>query len=338
MHSISSNRPSVTDVQSATDGLAGEFLQHTGNGRIGEVERMLALHPELVHATGPHPFWGGRPQALHVAIETGRRDLFDLLLHAGADPSGRNDEYGHWSPLMLAIQRNQEAMRDALREAGARTGIVEALMLGDDTLLDSVLLETGSLPEIVPNEGSLLNFARTPFAIDRLIELGAPVDLKDQWGTSPVESLSRLGARGEPLVRRLIQRGAKASPREYARLGELAVLQQLAQAGEAVTADEVLLAAVECGQIAVAAWLLAQCANANARYSDRSRHTALHEAAWAGDLRMVRLLVAGGADLHAIDEEHQTTPRVWAETASTVRNSTDCRRVMEYLQAVESRK
>ncbi|MBL8233587.1 MAG: hypothetical protein JNL98_34140, partial [Bryobacterales bacterium] len=183
-------------MQSATDGLAGEFLQHAGNGRIGEVERMLARHPDLVHATGPHPFWGGRPQALHVAIETGRRDLFDLLLRAGADPSGRNNEYGHWSPLMLAIHRDQDAMRDALRTAGARTGIVEALMLADDALLESLLQQAGSLPEIVPNNGSLLNFARTPFAIDRLIELGASIDLRDQWGTSPVESLSRLGARG----------------------------------------------------------------------------------------------------------------------------------------------
>ena len=69
----------------------------------------------MVNAVGPHPFWGGRPQPLHVAIETKRRDMFDLLLGAGADVNGTNDEYDHWSPLMLA--RDAGARRHARRAA-----------------------------------------------------------------------------------------------------------------------------------------------------------------------------------------------------------------------------
>ena len=53
-----------------------------------------------LNAVGPHPYWGGRPQALHVSIETARRDMFDLLLSSGADVDGRNDAYEHCSPLM----------------------------------------------------------------------------------------------------------------------------------------------------------------------------------------------------------------------------------------------
>jgi hypothetical protein len=37
----------------------------------------------------------GRAQALHVAIEGKRRDIFDLLVETGADVSGTNDEYDH---------------------------------------------------------------------------------------------------------------------------------------------------------------------------------------------------------------------------------------------------
>ena len=48
-----------------TDELAREFLRHVGTGRLDDVRRMLAATPALVNAVGPHPFWGGRPQALH---------------------------------------------------------------------------------------------------------------------------------------------------------------------------------------------------------------------------------------------------------------------------------
>lgn len=41
--------------------------------------------------------------------------------------------------------------------------------------------------------------------------------------------------------------------------------------------------------------------------------TPLHDAAWCGDLDRIRELVAAGADLHAVDAEHGTTPLVWAE-------------------------
>ena len=79
---------------------------------------MLAATPALVNAMGPHPFWGGRPQPLHVAIEGERRELFDLLLERGADVNGDNAGYDHWSPLMLAINREQRG--DARRAAAPR--------------------------------------------------------------------------------------------------------------------------------------------------------------------------------------------------------------------------
>ncbi len=138
------------------------FLKLVGTGQIDEVRRVLAAAPQMVNAVGPHPFWGGRPQPLHVAIETKRRDMFDLLLDAGADVNGTNGEYDHWSPLMLASDQDREDMRDELLRRGARVGLMEALMLADDERVEELLRPGASaLPAYAPNGGSVLNFART---------------------------------------------------------------------------------------------------------------------------------------------------------------------------------
>ena len=78
-------------------------------------------------------------------------------------------------------------------------------------------------------------------------------------------------------------------------------------------------------------WLLANGGDANAHASDRSRQSALHAAAWNGDLEMARLLVDAGADVRARDGEHDATPRGWAETAATVTSNPACMDVAAWL-------
>jgi ankyrin repeat protein len=315
------------------------FLRLVGTGQTEEVRRLLHESPRLVNAVGPHPFWGGRPQPLHVSIETKLRDIFDLLLEAGADVNGSNDGYDHWSPLMLAIQRENGDMRDQLIRRGARIGLVEALMLGDDKLLDRHIEETGSdALRQVPNNGSPLNFARTVYAVERLIELGAAVDVADRWGSRPIEALSRLGEKGATLVQRLIAHGAKASAVDYARLGDRAALESLiASQRHVVISDAVFMAAIDSRNLELLKWLLANGANLNARAEAPTFRTALHSAAWNGNLELVQLLVEAGADVIARDREHNNTPRGWAETAVTVRNDPQCREIADYLAAQEER-
>jgi ankyrin repeat protein len=321
-----------------SDEIVQSFLRLVGTGRIEEVRRILAGEPGMVNAVGPHPFWGGRAQPLHVAIETKRRDLFDLLIDAGADVNGSNDRYDHWSPLMLAINRDRADMRDELLQRGAQVGLMEALLLGDDRRVDALLKPGASaLPPLSPNAGSLLNFARTTFAIDRLLALGVPTDMKDRWGATPIESMSRLGPSGQPLVRHLIERGVQAAPEEFARLGDRAALQTLVYWNpDVVTSDAVMMGAVDFHHHALVEWLIARGANVNARSSAPSRHTALHSAAWNGDLPMVKLLLAAGADPAAIDDEHKGTPRDWAEVAIDIENNPACRVVVDYLGGLES--
>jgi hypothetical protein len=276
------------------------FLRAVGDGEVDAVRAMLAADPLLANAVGPHPYWGGRPQALHVAIETRRRDMFDLLLDAGADPNGRNGDYDLWSPLMLAMNRDRDDMRSELIRRGARIGLVEALLMKDDAAADALLAE--GLPPLAPNGGSILAFARTPWAIDRLIELGAPIDQADRWGTTPVEAMSRAGADGGSLVRHMMDRGIVPDPEAFARLGDRDMLAALVEADpEIARRDPVLLAAVDFRHHDLVRWLLSMGANANARATALSRQSALHNAAWNGDLDMVKLLVEHGADLHASD-------------------------------------
>src|SRR5262249_14661289 len=319
----------VDRLQSATstnDEVVAAFLRAVGAGEIDAVRSTLAATSQLVNAVGPHPYWGGRPQALHVAIQTNRRDLFAQLLAAGADGTGSNEPYDHWSPLMLPVHWNQPDMRRVLIERGAAIGVIEALMLGDDTLVEQFLrLGKSALPTSDPNDGSILAFARTPFAIDRLLELGVPTDRKDRWGATPIEAMSRLGPRGRPLVRHMIGRGATAEPAEYARLGDKdALAAMIATDPEVARADAVRMGAVDFGHHELVRWLLERGANANARSSTGSRGTALHSAAWNGDLAMVKLLVAAGAAIDAHDEEHDNTPAGWAEVAITVTNNPAC--------------
>ena len=156
------------------------FLRHVGAGDRDAVTAMLREDPALANAVGPHPFWGGRPQPLHIAIDAARDDMVALLIRAGAGVDGDNAEYSHWSPLLLAIVKRRHRARRLLVKAGAAIGLVEALALGDDGRALRLLRKP--LPEVVPSDASLLAFARTPAAIDRLLALGVSTDKRDQLG------------------------------------------------------------------------------------------------------------------------------------------------------------
>jgi ankyrin repeat protein len=315
------------------EALVAQFLRSVGTGDLASVEAALRAHPGLVNAVGPHPFWGGRPQALHVAIEANRPAMVKLLLRSGADVDGANQGYLHWSPLLIAIYKRQGRTRRLLLHRGATIGLAEALALGDDPRVRRLLPPGLPLPSEVPNAGSWLMFARTPQAIDRLLALGAAVDQPDRWGNTPIEAMSRLGRRGRPLVRHLQARGVPAPPEVFARLNDRPTLARLIRATPSlVTRPAVLKGAVDFGHHRLVEWLLDQGADPNARAGDQARETALHSAAWNGDARMVELLLARGANPNLRDHQHDATPRAWAATAAQVTNNPACGAVARRLE------
>lgn len=319
------------------DAQVARFLRDVRTGNVDAVRPALAATPALVNANGPHPHWGGRPQPLHMAIEGKNREAFDLLLAAGADVNGNNSPYESWSPLMLTEHNDRADMRKELLKRGATLGLAEALVFADDALLEKLLQRGKSaLASRAPGGGSWLSHARTSYAIDRLLELGASIDQADVWQTTPIEQMSRLGARGLPLLRHLLKRGVSAKPQEFARLGDRETLASLIAADPSIARlDEVFIGAVDFGHIELVKWLLGRGANPNARSGIGSQGTALHSAAWEGNLPMVKLLAEAGADIHALDREHHGTPEDFARVSVEVTKNPACVAVAEYLEKLE---
>jgi ankyrin repeat protein len=318
------------------DALVAQFLRDVRTGNNDAVRVSLAAAPALVNANGPHPHWGGRPQPLHMAIEGRNRAAFGLLLAAGADVNGNNLPYEGWSPLMLTEHNEQSDMRKELLKRGAAIGLAEALVSGDDVRLDKLLQRGKSaMAARAPGGGSWLSHARTTYAIDRLLELGAPIDKADVWETTPIEQMSRLGKRGLPLLRHLLKRGVVAKPQEFARLGDRETLESLIAADPSIArSDEVLIGAADFGHVELVKWLLEYGANPNARSSIGSQGTALHTAAWEGNLEMVKVLVTAGADITARDREHHGNPAEFARVAIEVTRNPACAAVAEYLEGL----
>jgi hypothetical protein len=236
---------------------------------------------------------------------------------------------------MITYDKDRPEMRETLLARGARIGVVEALMAGDDATVSRLLQRGKAALPPDPNGGSILAFARTPYAIDRLLELGAPTDIKDRWETTPMEALSRLGPRGQKLVEHLRSRGVAAPPEVHARVGDKeAIAKVLAADPHLIENDEIILAAVDFGHRELTQWLLDRGANPNARSRIGSEGTALHSAAWEGDLEMAKLLVAAGADIHALDREHHGTPEGWARASIEITNNPQCAAVADYLREV----
>jgi hypothetical protein len=77
--------------------------------------------------------------------------------------------------------------------------------------------------------------------------------------------------------------------------------------------------------------LLDRDANPNARGEAVAPDRAAFRA-WNGDLRMVRMLIAAGADPAARDEEHDATPSGWAETSAEITKNLACAEVAEFLR------
>ena len=314
------------ELGTSDDGTIDEFLKRVHAGDLAAITARLDASPSDVNRVGKHPQWGGRPQALHVAIETGNQAMFDLLLTRGAKPGGDNALYDHWSPLMLAIHWKRDAMRDELLKRVDHVSLIDALMMADDPAALRILQSGGiMLQRSMPNDATMLHFARTPAIARRLIELGVPIDAKDKYGKS---ALDLAASRGDhELADDLLARGAAADAITFARLGDLKQFKQLAPTP---TDPELLKAAIEGGRMKIVRWIVSTGKDVNA--PDSKGASPLHVAAWQGNLAIAKFLVKAGANVHQADAEHGTTPAVWARHNAKQFGRSACVAVADYLE------
>lgn len=269
--------------------------------------RLLVALPGVVNQTGPHPRWGGRPQPLHIAIESDNREAFNLLLEAGASVDGDNRQYDGWSPLMCSIHWSRNGMRDELIRRGAKIDLIIALMLGDDRRVIRLLKDHTVLQGPFPNDATPLHFARTAKSARLLIARGVDASAKDKYGKTAPQLWTNM-------------------PKPSAGLSRLAN-----SLGVKPPLD--IFWAVQHGRLPQVRKLLNAGADVNARSPNGSGGTLLHNAAFDGNLAMVKLLVSKGADVNALDREHNNTPAGWARFALEAFNRYPCEAVTEYLEA-----
>ena len=229
-------------------------------------------------------------------------------------------------------------MRDALLARGARVGVVEALMLERRRAARGAprRRRRRAPGARCPTPARSLMFARTPFAVDRLLALGVPADLRDRWGTSPIEAFSRLGARGTAAgrdARRAGRRRRRPTSTPASAISRRSKPPARAGAGRGPATTPCSWPRSTPGSTTWCPGCWRTGRPPNARAAAQSRQTALHSAAWNGDLRMVDiLLVEAGADLaRRATREHDSTPRGWAETSLQITRNPDAGVVARHL-------
>lgn len=270
-----------------------EALAALDAGDVDTLEALLASDPALVHARSnldpPYGYFTGAMLLHYVAGNPGRdvsltpniADIARVILDAGADvnaltigpsPSSSSDTQGA-STMGLVLTSKQASDMSV-------SGPLIDLLLERGATLD--VHSEGAL------DGSLANHA--PRAAEKLIAIGAKPDLFAAAALGRIDLLRRFfDAEGRVTARP--RRHGKEMPDRDA-IGLAMLYAYVRQQPEAVE------------------FLLDKDGNWN--MTGVNNGTALHRAAWAGDLATVKRLVEKGADINNRDNPYFGTPMDWA--------------------------
>lgn len=265
----------------------------------GDLERLrvlLSSTPDLARARTnldpSHGYFAGATLLHHVAWNPSRDEpvpsnivaLARLLLDHGADVNattlGMNG--GTTMGLIITSRMASEAnasgpLMDLLLARGARL----------DRNISGVVTPDWAGQDVVHN--SLANHA--PRAAEKLIELGARPDVCVAAALGRMDLLRKSFGDDGRLLDRPMHRGKLLDERDAIGLA--------------------LLFAYVRGHKEIVDVLLEMDGNWN--MTGVNNGAALHRAAWAGDLDMVRRLVARGADISNRDNPFHSTPLSWAQ-------------------------
>ncbi len=224
--------------------------------RTVEHARLLVEHGARIHHKDKH---GESPFVLSSSLA-----LTQYYLELGCDVDARDALKR--TPLMRAVQANNMERVRLLLAHGARTDVANAL---GETLLHVVC---------------------DPDMADFLYQQGAPLDLQDCTGKTPLQVALNNG--NTELARFFLERGAGTDALSFSQIWDNEALAQLARVK--ARPELLLLWAVKTDDVQQARELLEQ--GADARVRDRAGNGLLHLASSA---EMAQLLLESGADLHA---------------------------------------
>lgn len=273
-------------------------------GMTGRLREFLAADPRLVHARG-----GDGQLPLHFAATV---EIAALLLDSGAEIDACDIDHESTAlQYMVSIRPHRHEVARYLISRGAQADIYAACAVGDLALVERLLnddpenvrltLNERNFPKRDPRAGGCIYFfgfgmTRTPHMIASQFGHTAVYGLLMQRSAAWLRLIHAAEAGDEALAQRILQQ----QPALFARLSSAAARRIVGVALRNNTrALELLLGY---------GW------PANATLDNHQ--TALHFAAWHGNLSMVRTLLAHNADGNAREKDHGGTPLDWAHHGS----------------------
>lgn len=266
-------------------------------GRIDRLEELLAGDPALVHARG-----GDGQMPLHFAASI---EVAACLLAHGADVDARDID--HESTAAQWMVRDRQVTARYLVERGTQTDILMTAALGDEPRVRQHLrADPGSIrtavsdrffPKRDPRSGGSIyiwtlgahktavhvarEFGHDDLAA-RLIEAapdGMKLALACETGDTALRDAVLVA---HPAIARTLDAEDRARLPAVAQENDLEAVRRMLEAG----------------------WPL----------DARGQHgaTALHWAAWHGNLEMAQAIIERGAPLDAVDQDFSGTPAAWA--------------------------
>ena len=245
----------------------------------GDGDRLTEAHLEIVRALldagaevnalgeGAN---NGRCTPITMAAWGGHAPMIELLISRGADPNGAAEQAarGH-RPIDTAARHGHAAAVEALIEAGAAYSLAHLLMVGARARVEPILqADPGAAARTLDGGSPPLHLALTSrqgaALLDLLLEHGAEVAAPDAVGRTALHVA--IENQNPEAVRLLVERGAPID----------------------------LFAAAGMGDAERVASLLDEDPS-RAQAAQPDGMTALFYAAWAGDVRSVRLLLDAGA-------------------------------------------
>jgi Ankyrin repeats (3 copies)/Ankyrin repeat len=269
-------------------------------GMVDRVRELIAADPQQVHARG-----GDGQLPLHFAATV---EIASLLLDAGAEIDARDIDHESTAlQYMVCLQPYRFEVAKFLLARGAQADILAASALGDVALVERILNED---PETVRTTVSERSFPkRDPQAGGIIYMFGfgitkSPHLVAHQFGHPAVFEL--LMQRSAPWLRLL----------QAAEIGDESLAQRILQQQPGLFAKLSANAARRLVGVAVrnntraVELLLGYGWPANAELENRE--TALHFAAWHGNLGMVQALVQHGAAVNVFEADHGGNCLAWA--------------------------
>lgn len=308
----------VGDLLDAGATPAGAGLLAQALDRLQDSAQGAAL-PLTMLERGADPFGpdvqGRTP--LHLAAETHHVALLHALLARGSNPNAR-DNSGR-TPLFAALEHGAQAL-PLVRELVAHGADAEAADANGETPLGLALEHPGierwldwghwPRPHRPLRADDLPAAARTgaTVAVERLLELGFPVDTRDAQGASAL--LHACGAGHREIAARLLDAGADAT----------------LAANNGVTP---LAAAVGARREALVTLLLERGVPVDQRLPDEA--TALMVASAVGHAEIVERLLEAGADIAAVDARGHGALHAAAQFGFEHNDSLRARRLFDVL-------